>query len=73
MYSDVFVGLKHLYCCRDLCKAGPVSEGLCRAVSVSSVPVACDEAEATPFVHILVLAATAAPQLTSSAELPSLV
>lgn len=45
------------YSCKDFCKASPISEGLHSAVAlVSLVKVACDEAEATTFVYILVLA-----------------
>ena len=51
------LALSIFYHCKDSCKSSPVSEGLrSAAVLVSLVKVACDEAEATPFVYILVLA-----------------
>lgn len=61
VYSDVFVGLKCLYCWRGFCRA-------VQAAPVSSVWAVCHEAEATPLVHIWVLAAPAAP-LSSLPEL----
>lgn len=58
MCATIFLlALSIFYCCKDFCKASPISEGLHSAVVlVSLVKVACDEAEATPFVYILVLA-----------------